>query len=217
MSLPPVVESRWSRRFADGYDTAFAGVERTFLGPLRSRLVAELSGQVVEIGAGTGANVPHYRAAHRVDLVEPLGSMRAQLERRVASRDGGIPMTAVDGRAEDLPFDDGSVDAVVSTLVLCSVADVERALAEVRRVLAPGGVFAFLEHSRGRGVKRAAQAAITPVTMRICGNCHHNRALAAAINGAGFAAVTPLPVPAPWGIRLLPEWPLVAGHATLAR
>lgn len=214
-SLPPITDDRWSRRFAQQYDRAFAEVERSFLGPLRSRLVGDLAGRVVEIGAGTGANVGHYRAAQQVHFVEPLASMREQLQRRLEAREGGIPMSAVPGRAEALPFADGSADAVVSTLVLCSVADVTRALSEVRRVLTPGGVFVFLEHSRGRGVKRMVQAAITPLTIRLCGNCHHDRDLVGAIDGSGFAGVEPLSVPAPLGVRLLPEWPLVAGRATV--
>ncbi len=224
--LAPIVDDRWSRRFSGAYDRVFEDVERTFLGPLRSRLVGGLRGRVVEIGAGTGANVGHYRAADRVDLVEPLPSMRARLDARLASREAsreptgeapgmrGIPMQVTDGRAEALPFPDASADAVVSTLVLCSVSDVERTLDEVRRVLAPGGVFAFLEHSRGRGLKRGVQTAITPVTRRLCGNCHHDRDLAGAIGRAGFDQVEAVPVPSPLRVRVLPEWPLVAGHAS---
>ena len=215
MSLPPITEDHRARRFADGYDRVFAEVERTFLGPIRSRLVDQLTGRVVEIGAGTGANIRHYVKADHVDLVEPFPRMREQLQARLGAREGGIPMRVVDGRAEDLPFADGSVDAVVSTLVLCSVVDVQRALAEVSRVLAPGGVFAYLEHSRGRGLKRIVQTAITPLTIRYAAGCHHDRDLAAAIAGMGAAHVEPVHVPAPLGIRMLPEWPLIAGRATV--
>lgn len=214
MSLPPIVEDARGRRFADGYDRVFAEVERTYLGPLRARLVGDLAGRVVEIGAGTGANVPHYGAAESVHLVEPFPAMRVKLERRLGARQGGIPMEVVDGRAEALPFPDGSMDAVVSTLVLCSVSDVSRALAEVHRVLAPGGVFVFLEHSRGRGVKALVQRAITPLTIRYAGGCRHDRDLAAAIASAPFGRLAALPLPAPLGIQLLPEWPLIAGRAT---
>ena len=214
MSLPPLAEDRRSRRFADGYDRVFAEVERTFLGPIRARLVGQLTGRVAEIGAGTGANVRHYAAADHVTLVEPFPAMRTHLQRRLDGRQGGIPMEAVDGRAEALPFEDGSLDAVVSTLVLCSVADVERALTEVSRVLAPGGVFAYLEHSRGRGVKRLVQTAITPLTIRYAGGCRHDRDLATAIAGLGAARVEEVRVPSPLQVRLLPEWPLIAGRAT---
>jgi SAM-dependent methyltransferase len=213
VTLPPLADDRRSRRFADGYDRVFAEVERSFLGPIRARLVGPLTGRVAEIGAGTGANVPHYSAAEHVTLVEPFPAMRAHLQRRLDGRRSGIPMTPADGRAEALPFDDGSLDAVVSTLVLCSVADVDRALAEVCRVLAPGGVFVFLEHSRGRGVKRLVQTAITPLTIRYAGNCHHNRDLAAAVAGLG-GNVEAVRVPSPLQVRLLPEWPLVAGRVT---
>ena len=215
VSLPPITEDHRARRFADGYDRVFAEVERTFLGPIRSRLVGQLTGRVVEIGAGTGANIRHYASADRVELVEPFPRMREQLHQRLGAREGGIPMRVVDGRAEELPFADGSVDAVVSTLVLCSVVDVQRTLAEVSRVLAPGGVFAYLEHSRGRGLKRIVQTAITPLTIRYAAGCHHDRDLAAAIAGMGAAHVEPVHVPAPLGIRMLPEWPLIAGRATV--
>lgn len=214
MSLPPISEDHRARRFADGYDRVFAEVERTFLGPIRSQLVGQLTGRVVEIGAGTGANIRHYANADHVELVEPFPRMREQLQRRLGAREGGIPMRAVDGRAEELPFADGSVDAVVSTFVLCSVVDVQRSLAEVSRVLAPGGVFAYLEHSRGSGLKRIVQTAITPLTIRYAAGCHHDRDLAAAIAGMGASHVESVRVPAPLGIRLLPEWPLIAGRAT---
>ena len=82
MSLPPLAEDRRSRRFADGYDRVFAEVERTFLGPIRTRLVGQLTGRVAEIGAGTGANVRHYAAADHVTLVEPL-----QLARKAGHAD----------------------------------------------------------------------------------------------------------------------------------
>jgi len=214
VSLPPIVEDSRARRFAAGYDRVLADVERTYLGPLRSLLVGELTGRVVEIGAGTGANVPHYAAADSVHLVEPFPGMRAKLQRRLGARQGGIPMHVVDGRAERLPFADSSVDAVVSTLVLCSVSDVQASLAEACRVLAPGGVFVFLEHSRGRGLKRLVQSAITPLTVRYAGGCRHDRDLAAAIKGMPFERVANVPVPEPLGVRLLPEWPLIAGRAT---
>jgi ubiquinone/menaquinone biosynthesis C-methylase UbiE len=213
VSLPPITEDHRSRRFADGYDRVFAKVERTYLGPIRSRLVGPLTGRIVEIGAGTGANIRHYASAELVELVEPYPRMREQLVRRLEAREGGIPMRAVDGRAEELPFADASVDAVVSTLVLCSVRDLPRALAEVRRVLAPGGVFAYLEHSRGRGLKRVVQTAITPLTIRYAGGCHHDRDLEAAIAGLGAEKVEPVHVPMPPGLRLLPEWPLIAARA----
>ena len=82
-------------------------------------------------------------------------------------------------------------------------------------MLAPGGVFAYLEHSRGRGLKRIVQTAITPLTIRYAAGCHHDRDLAAAIAGMGAAHVEPVHVPAPLGIRMLPEWPLIAGRATV--
>jgi len=211
----PTVDDRRSARFARFYDRglALAGAEG-FLGPLRRSLVGGLTGRVLEIGAGTGANLGHYHTADEVLLAEPLPSMRSRLEQRVSAREGGIPVRVLDARAEALPVEDGGVDAVVSTLVLCSVEQVDVALAEVRRVLAPGGVFAFLEHSRGSGLKRVVQTAITPLTIRYAGNCHHDRDLPAHLGRAGFADVAPIAVRASTLVRMLPEWPFVAGRAT---
>jgi ubiquinone/menaquinone biosynthesis C-methylase UbiE len=215
MSLPPLAEDRRSRRFADGYDRVFAEVERTFLGPIRTRLVGQLTGRVAEIGAGTGANVRHYAAADHVTLVEPFPAMRTHLQRRLDGRQGGIPMEAVDGRAEALPFEDGSLDAVVSTLVLCSVADVERALTEVSRVLAPGGVFAYLEHSRGRGVKRLVPDRDHAPDHQVCRWVSTRpRPSPRRSPGWGPRGVEEVRVPSPLQVRLLPEWPLIAGRAT---
>src|SRR3954447_14473790 len=125
------------------YDLTLALSERRGMAARRGELLASARGRVLELGAGTGLNLRHYPDG--VDLVvsEPDPGMRARLERRAAGR-----ATVIDAGAEALPFPDASFDTVVSTLVLCTVADPAKALAEVRRVLAPGGRLLLIEHVR---------------------------------------------------------------------
>lgn len=202
-----------TRRFAAGYDRMSERAERAFLARLRAQLLGELTGRVVEIGAGTGANLAYYRGAGHVDLVEPLPSMARRLQARLSDDRTGPTATVVAASAEALPMPDAQADAVVSTLVLCSVHDVDVALREVRRVLAPGGVFAFIEHGRGRGTRRLVQGALTPLSRRYAANCHYDRDIRGHLAAAGFARIEEVPVQAPASIRLLPEWPFLAGRA----
>ena len=136
-------ESRRSdvgRVFALAYDPFLAAAERRGLARERARLLGTLRGRVLEIGAGTGLNVPHYPPDADVVYTEPDPHMAARLRRR------GVEV--VEAGAESLPFEDASFDFVVSTLVLCTVPDVPATLAEVRRVLKPGGQLVFIEHVR---------------------------------------------------------------------
>ncbi|BCW65419.1 methyltransferase type 11 [Arthrobacter sp. NicSoilB4] len=152
----------------------------------RRRLVAAARGVVVEIGAGYGATFPFYPAAVTgVLALEPDPTLR-ELARAAASR-APVPVTVEDGVAESLPAADASVDVVVSSLVLCSVADQSVALAEMARVLRPGGLLLFYEHVRSaHRVLGAAEDLVTPLWSRMAGGCHPNRDTAAAIAGAGF-------------------------------
>lgn len=153
----------------------------------RRRLVAAARGIVVEIGAGYGATFPFYPAAVTgVLALEPDPTLRG-LARDAASK-APVPVTVEDGVAESLPAADASVDVVVSSLVLCSVADQSAALAEVFRVLRPGGLLLFYEHVRSaHRVLGAAEDLLTPLWSRVAGGCHPNRDTAAAIAGAGLA------------------------------
>jgi SAM-dependent methyltransferase len=146
----------------------------------KSRLLSELRGTVVEIGPGTGVNLKYYAPGVRWIGVESNAAMRAHLPADVDLRLG---------RAEALELETGSVDAVVSTAVLCSVRDVARCLAEARRVLRPGGRFVFVEHVAGSGGLLAVQRGIAPVWGFCGGGCDPARDTAGAIEAAGFARV----------------------------
>lgn len=182
----------WFARF---YDTITRTAERGWLGAVRESLVGELGGQVLEIGAGNGANLPHYRAARRVLAAEPDPAMRRRLHQRLT--EALVPVEISAARGEDLPFGDASFDAVVATLVLCSVDDLDRTLAEVRRVLKPAGTFVFCEHVRAMGLRGRIQDLLTPLWRRVGAGCHLNRRTQAAIERAGLA-VRDVEVFAPW-------------------
>ncbi len=133
--------------FAMTYDRQIARSEEAGLHAMRQRLLADAAGEVLEIGAGTGANIGCYGPEVKsLTVTEPLVPMVRRLEGRV--RDQGAAATVLRAPAEDLPFDDDAFDVAVSTLVLCGVDDQPRALREVRRVLRPGGRLLFLEHVR---------------------------------------------------------------------
>ena len=120
--------------------------EKRGMAARRRHLLGRARGRVLEVGAGTGLNAPHYPAGVELVLTEPVEEMAALLERRVART--GVDATVVLAGAEALPFEDGEFDTVVSTMVLCTVEDPERAIAEIRRVLRPGGQLLFIEHVR---------------------------------------------------------------------
>jgi len=167
------------------YDRFMAKSERAALGEWRRALLAPLAGHVLEVGAGTGVNLAHYPGSlARLVLAEPDPYMRRRLAPRARERGAEV----LDASAEELPIPDASFDAVVSTLVLCSVSDPERALAEVRRVLRPGGRLVFIEHVAAwdRPDRLRWQRRLEPFWKRIAGNCHLTRTTAEAIERAGF-------------------------------
>ncbi len=140
--------SLYERFSARIYDPVVWLGERRGMAKRRRALLAAARGRVLEIGAGTGLNVPHYPPGiDELVLTEPVASMARRLERRAAMRAGEMPRVVV-APAERLPFPDDAFDTVVSTLVLCTVPEPDRALAEIRRVLKPGGSLLFLEHVR---------------------------------------------------------------------
>lgn len=177
------------------YDLLAGVGERRGLADLRARLLGELEGEALELGAGTGLNLRHYRRAARVVAVEPSASMAARLRERAAA--APCPVEVVTARAEALPFPDDGFDHVISTLVLCSVRDLGAALAEIRRVLRPTGTLVLLEHVRATGRLARWQDRLTPLQRRIADGCHLNRATGAAVAAAGFdtSELEPLSLP----------------------
>lgn len=171
--------------FASLYDRMTAHAESAGLGALRRELLAGASGRVLEIGAGTGADLPFYGpGVTSLTLTEPDAAMLRRLERRDAGT--APPSTIVQAAAEDLPVPGGSIDTVVSTLVLCGVADQARALAEARRVLAPGGRLLFLEHVRSDDPRLARRQDRLRRLNRVVTRCDCNRRTLDAIRAAGF-------------------------------
>jgi ubiquinone/menaquinone biosynthesis C-methylase UbiE len=175
--------------FARFYDRMTAGVERAGLREMRHELLASAAGRVLELGAGTGHNLEHYTdAVTELVLTEPDPHMARRLRERLARDPGAAGKTSVvEVGAEDLPFDDGSFDVVVATLVLCTVENLARALAEARRVLVEGGRFLYIEHVRSTrpGLGRWQDRLQRPWGV-IAGGCHPNRPTDQALADAGF-------------------------------
>lgn len=173
--------------FARIYTAMSQAMEQGGMAEHRQALLADLTGVVIEVGAGNGLNFQHYPpSVTRVVAVEPEPHLR-QTPRAAAER-APVPVEVVDGLADRLPVEAGSADAVVVSLVLCSVPDQDAALREIHRVLKPGGQLRFLEHVQAEGpgmvrVQRILDATIWP---RMLGGCHTGRDTTAAIERAGF-------------------------------
>lgn len=173
-------------RFARMYERISTTMEQRGTIGYRRRLLAGLSGRVVEVGAGNGLNFGHYpETVTQVVAVEPDDHLR-RLAEQAASR-ATVPVHVVAGDAANLPVEDGSFDAAVASLVLCSVSDVPAALAQIRWMLKPGGELRFFEHVRSDNRWLGLlQDAVAPLCARVAGGCHPNRDTAAAIRAAGF-------------------------------
>ena len=200
-----------SRFFAFTYDRFSKGSEEAGLAEMRKNLIASASGDVLEIGGGTGANLGYYGAGvESLTVTEPEPPMLKRLERK--AREQNSQATVLRAPAEDLPFEDASFDTVVSTLVLCGVDDQPRAVRELRRVLRPGGRLVFIEHVRSDNPRLAKmQDRMNPVNrFLVCCDC--NRSTLDTIRSTGFEVTeleqTELPKAPPF-VR-----PLILGTAT---
>jgi ubiquinone/menaquinone biosynthesis C-methylase UbiE len=177
--------SVWGRIFATGYDQIMSGPERATLRMHREALIPHAKGHVLEIGGGTGANLPFYEGIDTLTLTEPEKPMVHRLERRLRERRPGSLLLRAP--AEDLPFDDDTFDVAVSTLVLCTVDDQPRALRELRRVLKPGGRLLFIEHVRADDQRLAKwQDRLNGLQTRFGHGCNCNRPTIETISTAGF-------------------------------
>ncbi|CCH17136.1 class I SAM-dependent methyltransferase [Micromonospora lupini] len=175
--------------FARVYERLSVAMDRAGTAAFRRDLAAGLTGRVIEVGAGNGRMFAHYPpTVTEVVAVEPERRLRAAAVR--AAPAAPVPVTVVDGLAEALPAGEGEFDAAVVALVLCTVPDQSAALAEIRRVLRPGGQLRFFEHvaaeepGRLRRVQRLSDATVWP---RLFAGCHTGRDTTAAIRTAGFA------------------------------
>jgi SAM-dependent methyltransferase len=174
---------------AAAYDVLAAPLERRTLSAARQRLLTGAAGRVLEVGAGTGANLPWYPAAvDHVDLCEPDRHMRRRLERRVARGSWPFTVGVHDATAEG-PFPGTDYDVIVATLVLCSVPDPAAAAAALRAALAGDGTLRFFEHVHVGGLLGRLQSAATPLWSRLAGGCHLDRPATAAIRRAGLVPV----------------------------
>jgi ubiquinone/menaquinone biosynthesis C-methylase UbiE len=177
----------WGSIFAAVYDRMMAAAEEAGLADHRRRLLATAAGRVLEIGGGTGANLPFFgNGVAELVIAEPEEPMARRLERKLTGY--RIPTRVVRAPAEQLPFDGESFDDVVCTLVLCTVADPVRALSEVRRVLKPQGRLLLIEHVRSEdaGLARWQDRLRGPWAWFGCG-CQCNRATVESLRAGGFS------------------------------
>jgi ubiquinone/menaquinone biosynthesis C-methylase UbiE len=162
------------------------GMRQEFLREYRQRLVAGAHGRVLEIGVGSGLNLPLYGEAVERVLAVDLSPELLTMARQPLAR-SRVPVELIEGSATALPMDAASIDTAITSWTLCSIADVGAALREVRRVLKPSGRLCFVEHGRAPDPDvRRWQDWLTPVWKRLAGGCHLNRQIPALLESAGF-------------------------------
>jgi len=203
--------------FARFYQRVSVTMDRAGAAEHRRALVADLTGRVIEVGAGNGLMFAHYPPGVTVvHAVEPEPRLRAAAH--TAAQTAPVPITVVDGLADALPAGGAEFDAAVAALVLCTVPNQATALAEIRRVLRPGGQLRFFEHIAAeqpgtlRRVQRLVDATLWP---RLLGGCHTSRDTVAAITTAGFTLAGVYRFPFPPSGPPSPATPHVRGTATL--
>lgn len=164
-------------------------MNQSFLASYRRELLAGVSGRILEIGFGTGLNLPFYpEPVHTIAAIEPNLSLCRQAKRLIDRCGIAVGLHAAD--CQRLPFADRAFDCVVSTWTLCSINNLEQALCEIRRVLAPGGRFLFLEHGLSREPKvQKWQRRLNSLQQRLAGGCHLDRDLRAIVSAQPFSSV----------------------------
>jgi ubiquinone/menaquinone biosynthesis C-methylase UbiE len=221
-------DATWGRAFARFYDRALKATEENGLGAMRAALLAGARGRVIEVGAGTGVNVDLYGKIEDLTLVEPDAHMAAQLRARIAARSPGItaidswrlapdapPARLVEAPAEALPFADDTFDTAVATLVLCTIPDPVAAIAELARVLKPGGRLLFIEHVRSDDPDRARwQDRLEKPWRFMADGCHCNRDTEANLRASAFEIETVEHGKMPKAMPIVR--PLIRGIAVLA-
>ncbi|MFD8496450.1 class I SAM-dependent methyltransferase [Amycolatopsis sp. NPDC059657] len=209
--MPPLIENP---RFARFFAKHSLRNERRGNAVLRAEMLAGLTGEVAEIGAGTGLNLRHYpETVTRILAVEPEPNMRARLAQAANER-----VELIDAVAEELPFEDASVDAVVIAAVLCSIGDAPRALAEVRRVLKPGGEVRFYEHVRARAwLHGRFQDLVAPLWARMMGGCRPNSDTLELFRANGFVIERWREFVFPAGVLVPVVGPRILGMATVSQ
>jgi len=181
-----IYDATWGRLFSALYDSGLKASEDAGLRQMRHELLAQARGRVLELGAGTGLNLEHYsETIESLTLVEPDQHMTKRLREKLAH--SGRDAEVIEAPAENLPFPDASFDTAVVTLVLCTVPDQPAALAEIKRVLKPGGHLLFLEHVRSRNPNLAKWQDRWERPWHFLGDgCHCNRDTVSAISAAGL-------------------------------
>jgi len=157
----------------------------------RGRVVPKARGQVLEVGIGSGLNLPYYdpQQVEKVWGLDPSAELMAMAVREADKLDLEVEFLAQ--RGEEIPLDDASVDTVLTTFTLCSIADAEKALAGMARVLKPGGTFLFCEHGVAPDASvRRVQRGLNPIWKRVGGGCHLNRPIPSLIEAGGFEITT---------------------------
>jgi len=199
-------------RFARAYARAVQHMDQRGAGEHRRELLADLHGSVIEVGAGEGSSFAYYPdAVHSVLAVEPDDYLRGIASTK--ARTAPVPVEVLAGTAERIPAADHSADSVVVSLVLCSVPRQAAALAEIRRVLRPGGTLAFYEHVRSeRRFAAAVEDFVSPAWQLMAGGCHPNRDTLEAIVEAGFTVVDNRRFSFA-AARLAPPFDHILGHA----
>ncbi len=208
---PTSASGLWTRTFAGLYDPVLWMSERVGMRARREELLRHARGRTVELGSGTGLNLPHYPDdLAELTLTEPDAAMTARLERKL--RRNGRVARVLNAPAEQLPFDDGSIDTVISTLVLCTVDSPDLALREIARVLRPDGQLLFIEHVRSESPRLAAwQDRLAGPWQRFAEGCRCNRATVELIE-AGDLKIGELREASWRGMPRIVK-PLVAGRA----